>query len=85
MVEIKQVFYEKLQEFKVYNDALQQNHNMIANQYEATQKKLKAKFDKIQAEKDAWEHEKRLIGQKNNFNSEVLNMNIGGTHKIMCS
>ena len=58
---------------------------MISQQYEATQKKLKAKFDKIQAEKDAWEHEKRLIAQKNNFGSEVLNLNIGGTHNLMCS
>ena len=26
MVEIRQTFFDKLQEFKVYNDALQQNH-----------------------------------------------------------
>lgn len=58
---------------------------MISQQYENTQKKLKVKLDKIQAEKKAWEEEKRLILAKNGFNSEVLNLNVGGTHRIMVS
>jgi hypothetical protein len=62
---------------------LQENHGLISQQYETTQKKLKQKFDKIQADKDAWEVEKRLIMHKNNFNSDVLNLNIGGTANIM--
>lgn len=36
-------------------------------QYEATQKKLKSKLDKIIDEKKAWESEKRLLIAKNGF------------------
>ena len=83
--EIKQLFYDKLEQFRNFNEAIQQNHDMISQQSENTQKKLKIKLDKIQAEKKAWEEEKRLILAKNGFNSEILNLNVGGTHRVMVS
>ena len=42
-------------------------------------------MQKIHQEKDTWEHEKLLIKKKNAVDSDVLRLNVGGTHKIMVS
>jgi len=43
------------------------------------------KLDRIQSEKKAWEDEKRLIHAKNGFNTDIINLNVGGTQSIMVS
>ena len=58
---------------------------MISQQYEATQRKLKSKLDRILEEKRLWEDEKRMLKNKNGFESDILQLNVGGTHKLMVS
>ena len=85
MKEVRSVFFDKMNQFKAFNDQIQANHEMITQQYEITQKKLKTKLEKIKQERENWEHEKRLISHKNQFYSDILSLNVGGTHKIMVS
>lgn len=64
---------------------MQKNHEKISLQYDATQKKLKQRLDKILDEKKAWESEKRMLLTKNGFDQELVNLNVGGTHKVTVS
>ena len=42
-------------------------------------------METLQKEKQVWQDEYRLIQSKNAFGSEVLSLNVGGTHNIMVS
>lgn len=42
------------------------------------QKQLNDKFDKIQAERDAWEVEKEEIRKRHPIDGQIISLNIGG-------
>ena len=46
------------------------------------QRQLNAKADAIQAERDKWEKEKEEIRAMINLDSEVVSLNVGGTHHL---
>lgn len=85
LYDIRQLFQKKVEEFREFNQAIQENHEVISSQYEATQRKLKSKLDRILEEKRQWEDEKRLLKAKNGFDSDILQLNVGGTHRLMVS
>ena len=47
------------------------------------QKKLNEKHNKIQEERDAWERDKAEIAAMVKLDSEVIALNVGGTHHMM--
>jgi hypothetical protein len=47
------------------------------------QKRLNEKHASIQKERDAWEKDKQMIKDMVNMDSEVVALNVGGTHHMM--
>lgn len=47
------------------------------------QKKLNEKHYAIQKERDAWEKDRQMIKDMVNLDSEVVALNVGGTHHMM--
>jgi hypothetical protein len=47
------------------------------------QKKLNEKHNAIQKERDMWEKDKQMIKDMVNLDSEIVAINVGGTHNMM--
>jgi len=59
------------------------NHEFLDKYYLDMQAKLNAKQDAILAEREAWEKEKDEMKKLVNLDSEVIPINVGGTHHMM--
>lgn len=77
------MFEDKTLEFETVRQQLVTNHDFLNRYYLDMQKKLNDKHNAIQKERDAWEIEKQKIKDLVNLDSEVIALNVGGTHHMM--
>lgn len=74
------MFEDKTLEFETVRKQLETNHDFLNRYYLDMQKKLNEKHNAIQKERDAWESDKDKIKAMVNLDSEVVALNVGGTH-----
>ncbi len=61
---------------------LEKNLAFLENFYVDMQKLLNEKYASIKIERDQWEFEKEEIRKLVRYDSEIVKLNIGGTHHI---
>ena len=76
------MFEEKGHEYEQIRNQLIINHDFLNRYYLDMQRDLNEKYLAIQKERDAWEKEKDEIKGMINLDSEVVSLNVGGTHHL---
>lgn len=82
MSRICDLFEEKAMEYEGIRNQLIINHDFLNRYYLDMQRDLNEKYLAIQKERDAWEKEKDEIKAMINLDSEVVSLNVGGTHHL---
>ena len=82
MSRICDMFEEKGMEYERIRNQLIINHDFLNRYYLDMQRDLNEKYLAIQKERDAWEKEKAEIKGMINLDSEVVSLNVGGTHHL---
>jgi hypothetical protein len=77
------MFEDKTLEYETVRQQLVTNHDFLNRYYLDMQRKLNEKHASIQKERDAWEKDKQMIKDMVNLDSEVVALNVGGTHLMM--
>jgi hypothetical protein len=77
------MFEDKTLEYETVRQQLVTNHDFLNRYYLDMQRKLNEKHASIQKERDAWEKDKQMIKDMVNLDSEVVALNVGGTHQMM--
>jgi hypothetical protein len=77
------MFEDKTLEYDTIRGQLVTNHDFLNRYYLDMQKKLNEKHNAIQKERDMWEKDKQVIKDMVNLDSEVVSLNVGGTHHMM--
>jgi hypothetical protein len=76
-------FEQKTVEFDDVNRKIQQNYDFLSKWYIDMQRKLNEKNDLINQERLDWEKDKGDMAELVNLDSEVIPLNVGGTHHLM--
>lgn len=76
-------FEAKCVEFDRMRDMLAANHAFLLQWYKDMQAKLNAKNDMILIERQKWEEEKSVLKGMVDMESDVIPLNVGGTHHLM--
>ena len=77
------MFEDKTLEFETVRKQLNTNHDFLNRYYLDMQGKLNEKHNAIQKERDEWEADKEKIRAMVKMDSEVVALNVGGTHHMM--
>ena len=77
------MFEDKTLEFETVRKQLNTNHDFLNRYYLDMQGKLNEKHNAIQKERDEWEADKEKIKLMVKMDSEVVALNVGGTHHMM--
>ena len=80
---INDLFDERALEYDKVRDQLITNHEFLKRYYMHMQRKLEEKHAAIQKERDEWEKDKAEIAAMVKLDSEVVALNVGGTHHMM--
>ena len=76
-------FEQRSYEYENVRDQLVANHEFLKRNYDEMTSKLLQKQQKIQAERDQLEKDKKDIAVLVKVDSEVIPINVGGTHNMM--
>jgi len=76
-------FERKSEEYEVTRNQIVANHEFLKQFYLDMQRRLNEKHDKILLERDQWEKDKSAISGMVKLDSEVVALNVGGTHHMM--
>ena len=76
------MFEEKAMEYEGIRNQLIINNDFLNRYYTEMQRDLNEKYLAIQKERDAWELEKQAIRDMVKLDSEVVSLNVGGTHHL---
>ena len=76
-------FEAKCMEFDRMRDMQAANHAFLVQWYSGMQTKLNTKNDMILVERQQWEKEKDVVKEMVDMESEVIPLNVGGTHHLM--
>jgi hypothetical protein len=77
-----QDFEAKANQFENVQRKVEINMSQMQSTYRDMQRMLNEKYAGIKIERDAWEHEKAQISSLVRIDSEVVSLNVGGTHHI---
>lgn len=72
-------FESKIGYYKEVQAKIETNHSYVEQYYIDVKKQLRARYEEIMAERQLWEDEKALIRSKVAYDSDVVNINVGGT------
>lgn len=76
-------FEQRSYEYENVRDQLVANHDFLKRNYDEMTSKLLQKQQQIQAERDQFEKDKKDIADLVKLDSEVIPINVGGTHHMM--
>lgn len=76
-------FEQRSYEYENVRDQLVANHEFLKRNYDEMTSKLLQKQQQIQAERDQFEKDKKDIADLVKLDSEVIPINVGGTHHMM--
>ena len=80
---INDIFDDKAMEYEKIREQLIINHDWLRRHYLEMQKKLNDRYDLIGLEREQWEKDKSEIAGMVDLESEVIPLNVGGTHHLM--
>jgi len=83
IAKINDLFDERALEFERIRDQLMNNHDFLKRFYQDMQAKLDERQAEVQKERDQWEKDKAEIAAMVKLDSEVVALNVGGTHHMM--
>lgn len=83
IAKINDLFDERALEFDRLRDQLITNHDFLKRFYQDMQAKLDERQAEVQKERDQWEKDKAEIAAMVKLDSEVVALNVGGTHHMM--
>ena len=83
IVKINEEFMRKCEEFEKIRRQLLANHEWLLAYYEEMRRRLDMKRAEIAAERETWRSEIDEIKQFTKLDSEVIALNVGGTHHLM--
>ena len=75
-------FEDKAREYETIQSQVETNHRFMEGFYVKMQEKMNEKYASIKIERDIWEAEKEEIRGLVKIDSEIVSLNIGGTHHI---
>jgi hypothetical protein len=75
-------FEDKFNSLKTIQTQVEHNLSWIDLHYIAMQTKLNEKHALLHQERDAWEAEQEIVRQKFKYDSPIIKLNVGGTHKM---
>ena len=75
-----------LSDFKALNVKIARNYLDMAKKNQVFSDWLQNQLDKFSSEKERYENDKKEIAKINNFlESDIMKINVGGTHHLVCS
>lgn len=75
-------FEEKAKKFEDIQFKLETNHQFLEKYYVDMQALLNEKYASIKVERDQWEKDKEEISKLIKIESEIVQINVGGTHHL---
>ncbi len=76
-------FEQRSYEYDHIREQLVANHDFLKRHYDEMTSKLLQKQQQLQAERDQFEKDKKDIADLVKLDSEVIPINVGGTHHMM--